>query len=264
MRRCAVAVPAPSPPCCGLRHAAWAVEPFVLRDIRVEGLQRTDAGTVFASLPFRVGDTYNDEKGAAALRALFATGLFKDVRIEIEGSVVVVIVEERPIIANVDFVGLKEFDKDALIKSLRDVGIGEGLPFDKALADRAEQELKRQYLTRSLYGAEVVTTVTPIERNRVNVTFTVTEGEAATISEIRIVGTKAFSREHAARPVRPGHRRLADLVHQDRPLLARQAQCRPRDAARLLPEPRLPRVQGRVDPGRRSRPTSRTSRSRST
>ena len=173
--------------------AAWAVEPFTLKDIRVEGLQRTDAGTVFASLPFRVGDTYTDEKGAAALRALFATGLFKDVRIDIEGDVAVVIVDERPIIANVEFVGIKEFDKDALTKSLKDVGIGEGQPFDKALADRAEQELKRQYLTRSLYGAEVVTTITPLERNRVNVLFTVNEGEAAKIKEIRILGSQAFS-----------------------------------------------------------------------
>ena len=103
------------------------------------------------------------------------------------------IVDERPVIANIDFVGLKEFDKDTLTKSLKDFGIGEGLPFDKALVDRAEQEIKRQYLTRSLYGAEVVTTVTPLERNRVNVTFTVTEGEAAQIREIRIVGNKAFS-----------------------------------------------------------------------
>lgn len=172
--------------------AAWAADPFVVADIRVEGLQRSDAGTVFASLPFRVGDNYTDEKGAAALRALFATGLFKDVRIDIEGKVVVVIVEERPIIASVDFVGLKEFEKDALSKSLREVGIGDGLPFDKAIADRAEQELKRQYLTRSLYGAEVVTTVTPTERNRVNVTFTVTEGETTHISEIRILGSQAF------------------------------------------------------------------------
>jgi outer membrane protein insertion porin family len=148
----------------------------VLKDIRVEGLQRTDAGTVFAALPFRIGDTYNDEKGAAALRALFATGLFKDVRIDIDNGVAVVIVDERAVIASIDFVGMKEFEKDALIKSLKDFGIGEGLPFDKALADRAEQELKRQYLTRSLYGAEIVTTVTPQERNRVNVTFTVTEG----------------------------------------------------------------------------------------
>jgi outer membrane protein insertion porin family len=176
-----------------LAGSALAVEPFVLKDIRVEGLQRTDAGTVFAALPFRIGDTYTDEKGAAALRALFATGLFKDVRIDIDNGVAVVIVDERAVIASIDFVGMKEFEKDVLIKSLKDFGIGEGLPFDKALADRAEQELKRQYLTRSLYGAEVVTTVTPQERNRVNVTFTITEGSAAKISEIRIVGNKAFS-----------------------------------------------------------------------
>lgn len=173
--------------------SAWAVEPFAVKDIRVDGLQRSDAGTVFASLPFRIGENYTDEKGAAALRALFATGLYKDVRIDIDGSVVVVIVEERPVIANIDFVGMKEFDKDQLIKSLRDFGISDGQPFDRALADRAEQELKRQYLTRSLYGAEVVTTVTPQERNRVNLSFTITEGSAAKISEIRIAGNKAFS-----------------------------------------------------------------------
>jgi outer membrane protein insertion porin family len=173
--------------------SAWAVDPFVLKDIRVEGLQRTDPGTVFASLPFRIGDTYNEEKGAAAIRALFATGLFKDVRIQIDGDSAVVVIEERPIIANVSFIGLKEFDTEALTKSLKDVGIGEGKPFDKALADRAEQELKRQYLTRSLYGAEVSTTITPLERNRVNVSFAVTEGEPAKIGEIRILGNKVFS-----------------------------------------------------------------------
>lgn len=177
--------------------AAWlpsahAVAPFVIKDIRIEGLQRTDPGTVFAALPFRIGDTYNDDKGAAALRSLFATGLFKDVRIEIDGDVAVVIVDERSVIASVSFVGLKEFDQEPLTKSLKDAGIGEGLPFDRALVDRAEQEIKRQYLSRSLYGAEVVTTVTPIERNRVNVTFTISEGEAAQIREIRIVGAQAF------------------------------------------------------------------------
>jgi len=172
---------------------AQAVEPFVLQDIRVEGLRRTDPGTVFAALPFRIGDTYTDEKGAAALRALFATGLFKDVRLEIDGRVAVVVVEERPVIEAVNFVGLKEFDKDTLVKSLKDAGIGEGLPFDRALIERAEQEIKRQYLSRSLYGAEVVTTITPTERNRVNVTFTMTEGDAAKIKEIRIVGSQVFS-----------------------------------------------------------------------
>jgi len=174
-------------------QAARAVEPFVIKDIRIEGLQRTDPGTVFAALPFRIGDTYNDDKGSTALRSLFATGLFKDVRIEIERDIAVIVVDERSIISSVAFVGLKEFDKDPLTKSLRDAGIGEGLPFDRALIDRAEQEIKRQYLSRSLYGAEVVTTVTPIERNRVNVTFTMTEGVAARIRDVRIAGNTVFS-----------------------------------------------------------------------
>ena len=172
---------------------AHAADPFVIKDIRVEGVQRTDPGTVFAALPFRIGDTYTDDKGAAALRALFATGLFKDVRIEIDKDVAIVIIDERSIIASVSFVGLKEFDKDPLTKSLRDAGIAEGLPFDRAVIDRAEQEIKRQYLSRSLYGAEVVTTITPLERNRVNVTFTMTEGDAARISDVRIVGAKVVS-----------------------------------------------------------------------
>jgi outer membrane protein insertion porin family len=172
---------------------AWAVDPFTVRDIRVEGLQRVEPGTVFASLPFRVGDQYNDEKGSAAIRALFGLGLFKDVRLEVAGDVLVVIVEERPTVADVDFVGSREFEKEALKKALRDIGLTEGRPYDQALADRAEQELRRQYINRSLYGAEVVTTVTPIERNRVNLTFTVTEGEPARIRDIRIVGNQAFS-----------------------------------------------------------------------
>ena len=173
--------------------SAWAVDPFALRDIRLEGLQRVEPGTVFASLPFRVGDTYSDERGAAAIRALFALGLFKDVRLEVNGDVVVVVVEERPTIAEITFSGVKEFDKDVLTKALRDVGLTEARPFDKALADRAEQELKRQYLNRSMYGAQVVTTVTPAERNRVSLNFSVTEGEIAKIRELRVVGSSAFS-----------------------------------------------------------------------
>lgn len=174
-------------------HSAWALEPFAVRDIRVEGLQRVEAGTIFASMPVKVGDTYSDEKAAASIRALFALGLFKDVRIEANSGVLVVIVEERPTIADVDFSGTKEFDKEVLKKALRDIGLADGRPFDKALVDRAEQELKRQYINRSMYAAEVVTTVTPIDRNRVNLSFAVVEGDTAKISDIRIVGNKAFS-----------------------------------------------------------------------
>ena len=172
---------------------AWAVEPFTLKDIRVEGLQRVEPGTVFASLPFRIGEQYNDEKGSTAIRALFGLGLFTDVRLQVDGGVLVVIVEERPTVADVSFSGIKEFDAEVLKKTLRDVGLAEGRPFDKALADRAEQELKRQYINRSMYAAEVVTTVTPSERNRVNLNFNVVEGDVAKIKDIRIVGNQAFS-----------------------------------------------------------------------
>ena len=179
--------------CALVSIPAWAVEPFTVRDIRVEGLQRIEPGTVFASLPFRVGDRYSDDQGAAAIRALFALGLFKDVRLETQGDVLVVVVEERPSVASVEFMGLKEFDKDVLTKALKEVGLSEGRPYDKALADKAEQELKRQYIGRSLYGAQVVTTATPLDRNRVNLTFTIIEGGPAKIGQIDIVGNKVFS-----------------------------------------------------------------------
>ncbi len=173
--------------------SALAIEPFTVKDIRVEGIQRTEAGTVFNYLPVRVGETFTDEKAASAIKALYATGFFKDVRIDAEDDVLVVIVEERPAIASVDFTGAKEFEKSVLIKSLKDVGLGEARIYDRALVDRAEQELKRQYMSRGLYGVQITTTITPVERNRVAVHFTVDEGEVARIKEIKFVGNKAFS-----------------------------------------------------------------------
>ncbi|MET3498275.1 outer membrane protein assembly factor BamA [Variovorax boronicumulans] len=172
---------------------ARAADPFTVRDIRLEGLQRVEPGTIFSTLGIRAGDSYSDDRGSAAIRALFELGLFKDVRLDVNGDVLVVIVEERPTVADVDFVGTKEFDKAALQKALREIGLAEGRPYDKALADRAEQELKRQYVSRSLYNAQVVTTVTPLESNRVNLSFTVTEGEPARIERVRVVGNKAYS-----------------------------------------------------------------------
>mgnify|MGYP006147464041 CR=1 FL=1 len=125
---------------------ALALDPFSLRDIRLEGLQRVEPGTVFGSLPFRIGETYNDEKGSSAIRALFGLGLFSDVRLQVNGNELVVIVEERPTVADVSFSGIREFDNDTLRKAMRDVGLSEGRPFDRSLADRAEQELQRQYI----------------------------------------------------------------------------------------------------------------------
>jgi outer membrane protein insertion porin family len=172
---------------------AMAIQPFVIKDIRVEGIQRTEAGTVFSYLPVRVGETFTDEKSVAAIKALYATSIFKDVKLEADGDVLVVLVEERPAIAKVEFTGTKEFEKDTLVKALKDIGVGEAKTFEKASVDRAEQELKRQYLSHGLYGVKITTTITPIERNRVNVTFAVDEGDVAKIKQINIVGNKIFS-----------------------------------------------------------------------
>lgn len=171
---------------------ALAIEPFVVKDIRVEGIQRIEAGTIFSYLPVKVGDTMTDDKAAQAIRALFGTGFFKDVSIEADGNVLVVAVQERPSIAQVDFIGVKEFEKDQLVKSLRQIGLGDGRIFDRAHLDRAEQELKRQYLGRGRYAVAITTTVTPLERNRVSINFTVDEGEVAKIRQINIIGAKAF------------------------------------------------------------------------
>lgn len=171
---------------------AHAVEPFVVKDIRVEGVQRVEPGTVFGYLPVKVGETFTDEKGAESIRALYNTGFFKDVQIRAEGAVLVVRVEERPAISQLEFIGFKEFDKDALRRTLRGVGVAEARYYDKSLIDRAEQEIKRQYVSRGYYAADVSTTVTPVDANRVSITFTVDEGPTAKIRQINIVGNKAF------------------------------------------------------------------------
>ncbi len=116
----------------------------VVRDVRVEGLQRIEPGTVFSYLPIQIGDRVTEQGTAEAVRVLFATGFFKDVRIELDGDVLVIAVEERPAIGIVEVSGSKEFDKEQLTKALRDTGLAESRIFDRALLDRAEQELKRQ------------------------------------------------------------------------------------------------------------------------
>jgi len=172
---------------------ALAADPFVVRDIRVEGVQRTEAGTIFSYLPIKVGERVDDEKIAAAVKALYATGFFRDVRLEAQGDVLIVTVQERPTISSLTFVGNKEFDTDTIKKALKDIGISEARIFDRSALERAEQELKRQYITRGLYGATVQTTVTPQERNRVALNFTIVEGDASKIARINIVGNQAFS-----------------------------------------------------------------------
>src|SRR5882672_6057516 len=175
--------------------AAPQFKPFVVKDIRVDGLQRTEAGTVFSYLPVKVGETMTEEKAQQSVRALLATSFFQDIRLEVENNVLVVTVQERPAIAQIDFVGLREFEPDNIRKALRELGLADGRTFDRSLLDTAEQEIKRQYLSRGLYAAQVTVTVTPLERNRVGISFAVTEGEVAKIRGINIVGAQAFDED---------------------------------------------------------------------
>lgn len=190
----------------GLAGASEAFEPFKVTDIRIEGIQRTDPGTVFSYLPVRIGDSFQEAQAVSAIRALFATGFYKDVRLERDGDVLVVYIEERPAVGSVTFDGIKEFDKEVVRKALSDSGLAEGRIFDRSLLDRAEQELKRQYLSRGKYGVRVIATVTPLERNRIAVNLDVSEGENSRIAQINFVGNTAFS-----------ERQLLDQIKLQRP-----------------------------------------------
>lgn len=172
---------------------ALALEPFVIKDIRVEGLQRTEPGTIFNYLPVEVGDEMNDQKATRAIKSLYGTGFFKDVRIEAEGDLLLVTVQERSAIAKIEFSGNRSFPSDKMTEGLKQIGISEGLIFDKSDLDRAKQEIKRQYLSTGKYGATVKTVVSPLERNRVAVRFEIEEGAVAKIRDINIVGNKAFT-----------------------------------------------------------------------
>ena len=171
---------------------ASAFTPFVVRDIRVQGLQRTEAGTVFGYLPVRVGDELTPARASEAVKALYATGFFKDVHLAQDGDVLVVRVDERPAIASVDVSGSREFDADALKKAMRQAGLAEARIFDRSVLDKAEQEIRRQYLSRGKYSVKITSAVTPLARNRVAVSLAIDEGASARIAQIRILGNKVF------------------------------------------------------------------------
>ena len=168
---------------------------FVVEDIRVEGLRRVSTGTVFNELPIAVGDEATPGDTAEAIKRLFATGFFDDVRIERDGGAVVVVVVERPSIANIDFSGNDKLETEDLLESLRRVGLSVGRIFDPAILDRTEQEIRETYFAQGRYSAEIETTVTPLERHRVGIHFEIDEGEVARIRHINIVGNRSFDED---------------------------------------------------------------------
>ncbi len=172
-----------------------AFEPFVVKDIRLEGLQRISSGTVFNYLPVQVGDRLDAERARRAIRALFRTGFFKDVSLAREGDVLVVQLQERPAIASIEIEGNKDIETEPLLESLKEIGFAEGRVFNRSLLDKVEQELQRQYFARGKYGVKIRTTVTPMERNRVAIRIDIAEGKPARIREINIVGNRVFDDE---------------------------------------------------------------------
>ena len=177
---------------CVLVRTSAAAEAFIVREIRLEGLQRITAGTVFNYLPIKVGDTLDDTRTAEVVRTLFKTGFFHDVRIERDGETLVVSVVERPSIGSIEFTGNEDINTEDLMSALDQVGFAEGRVFNRSVLDQVEQELHRTYFAAGKYGARITSTVTPLERNRVGVRFDISEGDVAKIRQINIVGNTAF------------------------------------------------------------------------
>lgn len=177
-----------------LTLAVWGGQAvaFEIRDIRVEGLQRISAGTVFNYLPVKVGDRLSPEDPPKIIRALYKTGFFANVRLQQEGTVLVILVQERPAIGSIEIEGNKDISSDDLKKALKDIGLAEGRVFDRSILDKIEQELKRQYFARGKYAMELDSKVTPLERNRVGIKISISEGVSARIKQINIVGNQVF------------------------------------------------------------------------
>ena len=174
---------------------ARAFEPFTVDDIRVEGLQRISAGTVFNYLPVKIGQTMDTGASVSAIQALFKTGFFEDVRLEREGDVLVVFVQERAAISSIELKGNKDLDSEELLSGLKEIGLAEGRVFDRSLLEKVEQELQRQYFSRGKYAVKINTTITPLERNRVGILIDISEGRVARIRQINIIGNHTFSDE---------------------------------------------------------------------
>jgi outer membrane protein insertion porin family len=176
--------------------SATAAESFIVDDIRVEGLDRISPGAVFNYLPISVGDTVDDVRSRDAVRALFKTGLFKDVRLERDGDVLVVSLVERETISALTFEGNKAIKTEDLEKGLSEAGFAKGEVFNEAKLDKVLQELKRQYYANGKYGVRIDHELIPVDEKTIEVVFTIAEGEAARIKQINILGNAAFDDEY--------------------------------------------------------------------
>ena len=172
----------------------YAFDPFIIEDIRLEGLRRISAGTVFNYLPVTVGERFAVEDSQAAIAALFKTGLFKDIRLEREENDLIVQISERPAISEITFTGNEELETEQLTKALKDdIGFAEGRVFNRSLLEKVELILQRQYFNLSRYAVQIKSTVTPLSRNRVAIQIAVDEGSTAKIKQINFIGNQSIS-----------------------------------------------------------------------
>ncbi len=178
-----------------LLSASVFAESFIIKDIRVEGLQRISAGTVFNFLSVKVGDEMSEKDAKSIIRSLYKSKYFSDVGVEEEEGVLVIKVSERPAVSSIEFVGNKDLESGELLKSLRQIGFSEGQVFEQAMLERVELELERQYFSRGKYGVIIESEVTPLPRNRVAVRITMAEGIVATIASINIIGNTSFEED---------------------------------------------------------------------
>lgn len=168
---------------------------FVISDVRVEGLQRISAGSVFGAIPFNVGDDIDDSDVRVIMRSLFRTENFDDVQLARDGNVLVILVKERPTIDSIEFEGNKAIKSDALLEGLSDSGLAEGEIFKKVTLDQMSAELERQYVLQGRYDAGISTEVEELPRNRVSIKVNVNEGNVSGIQHINIVGNTVFDDE---------------------------------------------------------------------
>jgi outer membrane protein insertion porin family len=174
-------------------NISFAAEPFTIYDIRVDGLQRISEGTVYNYLPLNVGDELTGSNTRAAIRELYRTGFFQDIKFGREGNILVITVRERPAIAAINITGNKAIKEEDLLRVLFDIGLSEGEVFDRLVLDRLQQELIKQYFSQGRYAVSVDARVTELERNRVRIAIVIDEGDVAKIRHINIVGNETFT-----------------------------------------------------------------------
>ena len=188
---------------------------FVIEDVRLQGLQRVSAGTVFNLIPVSVGDALDTVAVRSTMRALFRSGYFKDIQLARDGGVLIVTLVERPAIETIELEGNKAIESEALLQGLAEQGLKEGEIFKQVTLERMGLELERQYVAQGRYGASIETDIEDLPRNRVNVKITIEEGKSSGIRHINVVGASLFPQEELLDALELKHPSLLSFYKND-------------------------------------------------